>query len=64
MIDTDEFRPSLHYLYSKYAKIIFVNPAEKKKYAGFIKSISNAKVISDVKDPRLYMDNIMIFLGQ
>jgi uncharacterized iron-regulated protein len=63
MLGEGEFRPSLNHLYSKYAKVIFVNPSEEAKYAGFIKSISEAEVISDDKDPRMYTDKIMIFLG-
>lgn len=63
MIDDSEFRPSLHYLFSKYEKVIFVNPSEKGKYAGFIEGVSNGTVEDDTSDPRKYTDKIMIFLG-
>lgn len=64
VLDMKEMKPVLYALYSKYPKAIFVNPAEKAKYALVIDSLENAEVYDDTANPYKYNDKTLVFLGR
>lgn len=59
-----EATPVLHNLFSKYKKIVFVNPDIREVYIPLIMSLKNAEVVSDEANPSLYTDRIMVFAGK
>jgi uncharacterized iron-regulated protein len=63
MLTPAEQSPSLHNLFSKYDKVIFINPAERAKYSPYILTMKQAEVVSDEVNPSMYTDSNMIFLG-
>jgi uncharacterized iron-regulated protein len=64
MLTENEAYPSLHNLFSKYPKTVFVDHSKRADYAPVIMTLKNATVVNDDVNPALHMDNILVFLGE
>lgn len=64
MLRRGEAHPVLHQLFSKYKKVVFVDPAKRDRYVPLILSLSGTKVVSDAENPYQYTDKIMVFMGE
>ncbi len=63
MPDSEEVYPTLHALFSKYPKAVFVNKKDMPKFSKTIEQIDNSVVYEDSINPYQHTDKIMIFLG-